>query len=173
MLFPSVKAAKKNLTIPAQRMRDPVALERCSGTVGFIIGLLGEATSSPHVCFPLCKVCLHFLLMTLNALVLRLIQVMERNICSVRSCSSQLPPVSWRGSWVWHWFSRCSCRGGSWSLFRACTSQVKSLLPNCTNAPSLYSAVDLLGLYNHTNNCEDFVVVNTKLKLHSAVTATI
>lgn len=45
--------------------------------------------------------------------------------------------------------------------------------PYWLHAPPVYSAVDLLGLFNHANNCGDFVVVNTKLKRHSAAKAAI
>lgn len=117
MLFPSVKhQSKKDLAISAQRSSETFG--NCSSTVGFIIGL--------HVCFPLSEVYLHFLLVTLNVSVLRLVQVVEGNMCSVLSCS---PDVVVEG------------RVGVYSEHMPARSR--------TFAPSLYSVVDILGLYNH------------------------
>lgn len=76
--------------------------------------------------------------------------MVEGNICSMLSCSPDVV-VDWG--------------------VRVYSEHMPARSRTCALSVSV-SVVDILGLYNHTNHCGDFVVVNTKVKLHPVVTAT-
>lgn len=100
-VIPSVKAAEKDLTIPAQRRCDPVALRHWSGTTKACFSFFFFFFDLPRI-HQFILVCLLYsvrfasiLLVWLQCLALRLVQVMEgNNKCSIWSCSGWLPPVT-------------------------------------------------------------------------------
>lgn len=46
-----VVSISENSKVPAQRIREPVALGHCSGTDGFIVGVLGKPLRLPMSAF--------------------------------------------------------------------------------------------------------------------------